>query len=81
MSVSINSCRFISEICCTYITFAYLNEIDLSKALVVTRLLNVEDRDDILMVEVAQQLHLSKSAEAEHRVIERRDLLYCYFLT
>ena len=61
--------------------FAYLNEIDLSEALIVARLLDVEDRNDVLVIEVAQQLHLSKSAKAEHGMIERSDFLDCHFLT
>ena len=32
---------------------AHLNEIDLREALVISRLLNIEDGDDILMIEVS----------------------------
>ena len=38
---------------------AHLNQVDLRKGLVVPWLLNVKDRDDVLMVEVAQEFHLS----------------------
>lgn len=54
---------------------AYLDEVDLCECLVVTRLLNVEDRNDVLVIEVPQQLHLSQRSQTEHRVVERRDLL------
>lgn len=32
------------------------------------------------MVEIAQQLHFTQSPQAEHRVIERDDLLDSHFL-
>ena len=35
-----------------------LNEIDFRKLCVVLRLLDIEDGDDILVLKVAQQLHL-----------------------
>ena len=38
---------------------AYLNQVHLSEGLVVPRLLNVEDGDDVLVIEVSQQLHFS----------------------
>ena len=38
---------------------AHLNEVNLGERLVVARLLDVENRDDVLMVEIPQQLHLS----------------------
>jgi hypothetical protein len=37
----------------------YLNEIDLVKAIIASGLLDVEDGDDVFVVEIAQQLHLS----------------------
>jgi hypothetical protein len=42
--------------------------------------LNVENRDDVFMVEVSEQLHLSQSSETEHGVIERGDFLDGNFL-
>ena len=39
--------------------YAHLNQIDLGEGLVVSWLLDVEDGDDVLVVEVPQQLHLS----------------------
>jgi hypothetical protein len=38
---------------------AHLDEVDLCESLVVSGLLDVEDGDDVLVVEVAEQLHLS----------------------
>lgn len=57
-----------------------LYQVYFSEGFVVTRLLDVENRDDVLVVEVSQQLHLAKGAQAEHGVIERRDLLDGDFL-
>ena len=53
----------------------YLDQIDLLEGLIVPRLLDVEDGDDVLVVEVAQELHLSECSQAEHGVVERSDLL------
>lgn len=44
----------------------YLNEINLCEGFVISWLLNIQDGDDVLMVEVAQKLHLSQSPEAKH---------------
>lgn len=52
----------------------FLNQVDLCEALVVSWLLDVEDGDDVLMVEVAKELHLTESSQAEHGVIERSNL-------
>lgn len=60
---------------------AHLDEIDLGKCLIVARLLDVEDGDDVLMVEVPQQLHLSQRSQTEHGMVERCDLLDSHFLT
>ena len=60
---------------------AHLNEVNLSERLVVARLLDVEDRDDVLVVEIPQQLHLSQCSQTEHGVIKRSDLLNSHFLT
>lgn len=59
----------------------YLNEIDLVEALVASRSLDVQDRNDILMVEVAQQLHLTESSQTEHGVVEGNNLLDRNLLT
>jgi hypothetical protein len=58
----------------------YLNQIHFIKRLVASRLLNVENRDDVLMVEIPQQFHFSESSEAEHGVIKGSDLLDGDFL-
>lgn len=53
----------------------YLNKIDLVEAIVASGLLDIEDGDDVFVVEIAQQLHLSQSSQTEHGVIEGGDLL------
>ena len=53
----------------------YLNEVDLGERLIISRLLDVKNRDDILVVEVSEELHLTKCTQAEHGVIKRSDLL------
>ena len=53
----------------------YLDQIDLVEGLIVPRLLNIEDGNDVLVVEVAQKLHLTKCSQTEHGVVERGDLL------
>lgn len=57
-----------------------LNQIDLVESLIIAGSLDVQDRDNILVVEVSQQLHLAQRAQAEHRVVERGDLLDGDFL-
>ena len=39
--------------------------LDLGECLVVARLLDVEDGNDVFVVEVAQELHLTESAQAK----------------
>ena len=53
----------------------HLDQIDLVEGLIVPRLLDVEDGDDVLVIKVAQQLHLSECSQTEHGVVERGDLL------
>lgn len=53
----------------------YLDQIDLVERLVAPRLLDIKNTDDILVVEIAQQLHLTKGSQTEHGVIKGRDLL------
>ena len=53
----------------------YLDQIHLSEALVVPRLLDVENGDDVLVIKVAEQLHLSQCSQAEHGVVKGCDLL------
>ena len=45
---------------------AYLNEVDLREGFIVSWFLDIENRYDVLMVEVSKQLHLSECAQAEH---------------
>lgn len=59
---------------------AYLNEIDLGKAIIITRSLDIEDRNDILMVEISQQFHLSQCSKTKHGVVERGDFFDGNFL-
>lgn len=53
----------------------YLDQIDLIKCLVTPGLLNVKNTDDVLVVEVAQELHLTQGSQTEHGVVKGRDLL------
>lgn len=57
-----------------------LDEVDLVETFIAARLLDVKDRNDVLVIEVSQQLHLAQSAQTEHRVIKRRNLLDRNFL-
>jgi hypothetical protein len=52
-----------------------LDEIDLVEGLVVSWLLDIQNGDDILVVEIPQKLHFSKSSKTEHGVVEGGDLL------
>lgn len=54
---------------------AYLNEIDLGEGFKIPRFLDIKDRDDVLVIEVSQQLHLAQGSQAEHGVVERGDFL------
>jgi hypothetical protein len=54
---------------------AYLNQVDFGERLVTSRLLDIKDGDNVLMVEVPEQLHLTESSEAEHGVVEGSNLL------
>ena len=53
----------------------HLDEIHLCKGLVASGLLDIKDGDNIFMVEIPQQLHLTQSSKAEHGVVEWSDLL------
>ena len=52
-----------------------LDEVDLSEGLVAARLLDVENGDDVFVIEVAEELHLTQRAQTEHGVVEGCDLL------
>lgn len=60
---------------------AYLNEIYLLKGFVASGLLNIENANDVLVVKVAQELHLSESPQAEHGVIKGSNLLDGHLLS
>lgn len=53
----------------------YLDQIDFVESLIASRLLNVEDGNDVLVVEVSEKLHLSECPQAKHGVVEG-----CYLL-
>lgn len=58
-----------------------LNEVHLVEVVISARSLNVEDGDDVLMVEVAEKLHLSECPKAEHGMVKWSDLLDGHLLT
>lgn len=57
-----------------------LDKVNLGEALVIPRLLDIQDTDDVLVVKVSQQLHLSERSQTEHAMIKWRDLLDGNFL-
>lgn len=59
---------------------AHLNQIHFVEALIIARSLDIQDGDNIFVVEVAQQFHFTKCAQAKHGVVERGNLLNCDFL-
>jgi hypothetical protein len=52
-----------------------LDKVHLCKGLVASGLLDIEDGDDIFVVEVPQQLHLTQGSQTEHGVVKGSDLL------
>jgi len=62
------------------VVIAYLDEVDLCESLEIPRSLDIQDGNDVLVVEISQQLHLSQRSQTEHGVIERGDLLDSDFL-
>lgn len=54
---------------------SYLDEVDLSEGVVAPGLLDIQDGNNVFVVEVAKQLHLTQSSETEHGVIKGCDLL------
>jgi hypothetical protein len=59
----------------------FLNQVHFEEALEIARFLNVENGDDVLMIEVTKELHLSKGAKTEHGMIEGSDFLDSHLLT
>jgi hypothetical protein len=57
-----------------------LNEVNLGEGIQTARLLDVQNGDDVLMVEVAQQLHFTQRPQAEHGMVKGRNLLDGDFL-
>lgn len=53
----------------------FLDKVDLVEAIVASRLLDIKNGDDVFVVEVTQQLHLSQSSQTEHGVVEGGNLL------
>lgn len=64
----------------TLVLYTHLNEIDLGETLIIAGSLDVEDRNNVFVVEISQQLHFSQCPETEHGVVERGDLFDGYFL-
>lgn len=58
----------------------YLDKVDLVEAIIASRLLDIKDGDDVFVVEVAQQLHLSQCSQTEHGVVEGGNLLDSHLL-
>lgn len=56
------------------VPLAYLNQVHLVEALVVAGSLDIQNGDNVLVVKVAQQLHLTQCPQAEHGVVEGSDL-------
>ena len=54
---------------------AYLDQIDFVEILISAWSLDVQYGDNVLMIEVSQELHLTQSTQTEHGVVERRDFL------
>jgi hypothetical protein len=52
-----------------------LNQINFIESLVVTGPLNIQDGDNVFVVKVSQQLHLTQCTQTEHGMIEWGDLL------
>ena len=48
----------------------FLYEIDLLEAVEVRRAEDIEDRDDVFMVEMAEELDLAEGAKTEHGVVK-----------
>ena len=75
MSVSMSSCKMSTHEFAGRLEVTYLDQIDLGESLVIPRLLDVENGDDVLVVEVPQELHLSQCPQTEHGMVKWCDLL------
>ena len=52
-----------------------LDEINFGEALIVPGLLDVQNTDDVFVVKVTQQFHLTQRSQAKHAMVKRRNLL------
>lgn len=59
----------------------HLNKIDLVERLIASRLLDIENRDYVLMVEVSQELHFTQSSQTKHGMIKRGNLFDGHLLS
>jgi len=57
-----------------------LYQVHLRKGFIIAWFLNVKDRDNVFMIEIAEQFHLPQSPETKHRMIEWGDFLDSDFL-
>jgi hypothetical protein len=48
----------------------HLDQINFGKAFVVAGSLNIEDGDNVFVVKVSEQLHLTQRSQTEHRMVE-----------
>ena len=59
----------------------YLNQIHFGKLVIVAGLLDVEDRNDVFVVEVAEQFHFPQGTKAKHGMVKRSNFLDGNFLS
>ena len=61
--------------CTSSLDGTYLDQVNFSEGFVVARSLNVEDGDDVFVIKVSEQLHLTQCSQTEHGMVEWCDLL------
>lgn len=54
---------------------AHLNQIHFIESLIIAGSLDIQDGDNVLVVEIAQQLHFTECAQTKHGVVEWSNLL------
>lgn len=54
---------------------AHLNQIHFIESLIIAGSLDIEDGDNVLVVEIAQQFHFTECAQTKHGVVKWSDLL------
>lgn len=52
-----------------------MDEINLSEAVVIPWLLDIENTDDVLVIEIPQELHLTECSQTEHAMVKWCDFL------